>query len=163
MEETNHNVFFMHFHTRLYTILISLSTAHIPLHFEIWSTICLVLGWHHVKPLSEIFVENGSKCWRHRRNGSLFLVVDQEPVCAWECHLGWFRKEYPDVYRLSRTWSKYFAATPSSPLLTMQARMLCLPYLTSTYTPGTLMTSAAADVINHNGRKIRRFKPRRFW
>ena len=30
-------------------------------------------------------------------------------------------------------------------------------------TLGTLMTSAAADVINHNGRKIGRFKPRRFW
>ena len=29
-------------------------------------------------------------------------------------------------------------------------------------TPGTLMTSAAADVINHNGRKIDRFKPIRF-
>ena len=29
-------------------------------------------------------------------------------------------------------------------------------------TLGTLMTSAAADVINHNGRKIGRFKPRRF-
>ena len=30
-------------------------------------------------------------------------------------------------------------------------------------TLGTLMTSAAADVINHNGRKVGRFKPRRFW
>ena len=29
-------------------------------------------------------------------------------------------------------------------------------------TPGTLVTSAAADVINHNGRKISRFKPIRF-
>ena len=29
-------------------------------------------------------------------------------------------------------------------------------------TPGTLMTSAAADVINHNGRKIGHFKPIRF-
>ena len=29
-------------------------------------------------------------------------------------------------------------------------------------TPGTLMTSAAADVINHNRRKIGRFKPIRF-
>ena len=31
------------------------------------------------------------------------------------------------------------------------------------YTLGTLMTSAAADVINHNGRKIGRILPRRFW
>ena len=30
------------------------------------------------------------------------------------------------------------------------------------YTSGTLMTSAAADVINHNGRKIGRFNPLRF-
>ena len=30
------------------------------------------------------------------------------------------------------------------------------------FTPGTLMTSAAADVISHNGRKIGRFKPLRF-
>ena len=30
------------------------------------------------------------------------------------------------------------------------------------FTLGTLMTSAAADVINHNGRKIGRFKPIRF-
>ena len=29
-------------------------------------------------------------------------------------------------------------------------------------TPGTMMTLAAADVINHNGRKIGRFKPIRF-
>ena len=35
---------------------------------------------------------------------------------------------------------------------------LISPYLTL----GTLMTSAAADVINHNGRKIGQFKPRRF-
>ena len=35
--------------------------------------------------------------------------------------------------------------------------------LGSIYTLGTLMTSAAADVFNHNGRKIGRFKPRRFW
>ena len=33
----------------------------------------------------------------------------------------------------------------------------------STFTSGTLMTSAAADVINHNGRKIGRFKPIRFF
>ena len=32
----------------------------------------------------------------------------------------------------------------------------------TTITLGTLMTSAAADVINHNGRKIGRFKPRDF-
>ena len=32
----------------------------------------------------------------------------------------------------------------------------------SIHTLGTLMTSAAADVINHNGRKIARFKPRLF-
>ena len=35
----------------------------------------------------------------------------------------------------------------------------CLP---ASVTPGTLMTSAADDVINHNGRKIGRFKPIRF-
>ena len=32
----------------------------------------------------------------------------------------------------------------------------------SSYTPRTLMTSAAADVISHKGRKIGRFKPIRF-
>ena len=31
------------------------------------------------------------------------------------------------------------------------------------YTPGTLMTSATADVINHNGRKSGQFKPIRFF
>ena len=34
--------------------------------------------------------------------------------------------------------------------------------LAATITLGTLMTSAAADVINHNGRKIGLFKPGRF-
>ena len=33
---------------------------------------------------------------------------------------------------------------------------------TPIYIPWTLMASAAADVINHNGRKIGRFKPIRF-
>ena len=82
MEETNHNVFSV---ISIHVFIQFLSHYQLHLYhciFEIWSTICQVLGWHHVKPLSEIFVENGSKCWRHRRNGSLFLVVDQEPVCA---------------------------------------------------------------------------------
>ena len=41
---------------------------------------------------------------------------------------------------------------------------ITLRTLLSVYlTLGTLMTSAAADVIKHNGRKISRFKPRRFF
>ena len=38
----------------------------------------------------------------------------------------------------------------------------CMDQVMPLYTPGTLMTSAAADVINHNGRKIGRFKHIRF-
>ena len=62
-------------------------------------TNCLVLAWHQgcVKPLPETFGENQSKFWRHKRNVSLFLVVDPELVYSWECHLWWFRNEYPDI------------------------------------------------------------------
>ena len=40
--------------------------------------------------------------------------------------------------------------------------ILTLKFNSTFNTPGTLMTSAAADVINHNGHKIDRFKHIRF-
>ena len=65
---------------------------------------------------------------------------------------------YPAMANKNERFTPYQRVN-SSGLAVMRSAYGLTPYITL----GTLMTSAAADVINHNGRKIGRFKPRRFW
>ena len=71
-----------------------------------------------------------------------------------------------DAYKKNHIWTSFYDTLRYE---LCYISMLGVEYLNrlishlNTYTPGTLMTSVADDVINHNGRKIGRFKPRRFY
>ena len=112
--------------------------------------------------------------------GDIRFYSEISNVYMW--HWGWYFQivfnEYQHWTFPKHNYKRVVTVTPSVMILDNSERemfsqeifsciILCAIYATtytirSNFTLGTLMTSAAADVISHNGRKIGRFKPRWF-